>query len=212
MSQAYLLETQQGLVLVDAGAPGQQDKVLAAMRRLSRWDLRIIFITHAHLDHYGSAAAIRNTTGAKVAIHHADANIMAQGETDLGQPRGFGRVIAKLFPFLRSFIKPDPVLADILLEDGDDLSDFGLDARIVHTPGHTPGSASLLYKGRHAFVGDLISTAGKPHVQRNYATDWSQISSSLRNLASFRPEVVYPGHGSKALDGNVFLSMTEEYT
>ena len=205
-SNVYLLETRHGLVLVDAGAPGQHDRILSVLRQIGRDDLKLIFITHAHLDHYGSAAALRHKTGAKIAIHSSDAETMAQGGTDLGQSRGLGRVTSILWPALRYILKPEPVVADLLVEDGQYLDGLGMDARILHTPGHTPGSSCLLFEEGQAFVGDLISTTGKPHVQRNYATDWSAIPGSLVSLAAFRPKRLYPGHGPN-LDGAVISSL-----
>ena len=66
MARAYLIEHQAGLVLVDAGSPGYEGRVLRRMRALERLDLEVIYITHAHLDHYGSAAALRAEGGEQV--------------------------------------------------------------------------------------------------------------------------------------------------
>lgn len=195
LAPAYLIESEAGLVLVDAGLPGQSPRVLRRMRRLGRSDLRLIFITHAHLDHYGSAAALRRLTGAPIAVHSADADALASGTSPIGTTRGWGRVA---WPILRRFerlLPHEPTPPDVLLNDGDDLHAYGLDAVVVHTPGHTPGSSSLLIEGRLAFVGDLISTAGWPRVQRSYAHDWALIPQSLARVQALRPEWVYPGHG-----------------
>ena len=93
MSTAYLIESDGGLALVDAGLPRYERRVLRRMRALGRDDLRLIFITHAHLDHYGSAAALRRLTGAPIAIHRADGDTMARGDTPLGSVRGRGRLM-----------------------------------------------------------------------------------------------------------------------
>jgi glyoxylase-like metal-dependent hydrolase (beta-lactamase superfamily II) len=70
--QAYLIETPDGLFLVDCGMPGREKKIQAAMQRLGRQDLKLIFITHAHADHTGSAAALKRLTGAQVAAAPGD--------------------------------------------------------------------------------------------------------------------------------------------
>ena len=74
--QAYLIETPNGLFLVDCGMPGQQKNILPVMQRLGCQDLKLIFITHAHADHTGSAAALKKLTGAQVAIHRLDAEAL----------------------------------------------------------------------------------------------------------------------------------------
>jgi hydroxyacylglutathione hydrolase len=201
MSNAYLLESQVGMALVDAGPKYVENAVMKQMKALGRQDLQLIFITHAHLDHYGSADALRELTGASIAIHHADAASMARGLTPLGQARGRGRIVAFLFPLIKRLLGPKPTQPDLLLEDSEHLQVCGLDANLVHTPGHTPGSSCLFVEAGHAFVGDLISTSGKVHEQRFYAQDWSLIPESLSRLRKLSPKVVYPGHGRTVLDG-----------
>ena len=210
MSNAYLLETRAGMTLVDAGPINVERTVIKRMKILGRQDLQLIFITHAHLDHYGSASALRQLTGARIAVHHADADYMTCGSTPLGIARGRGRIVAFLYPLIHRLIGPKPTQPDVLLEDGEHLQVCGLDASLVHTPGHTPGSSCLFVEGGHAFVGDLISTSGKAHVQRFYAHDWSMIPGSLSRLGNLSPNFVYPGHGGIVLEGGEFQELISE--
>jgi len=197
MSQAYLIAGRAGLCLVDAGISRQERRILRAIQSLGRDDLKLIFITHAHLDHYGSASALREITGAEIAIHHADADAMARGDTILGECRGRGKIVGPFLPFVEFFPGIDPTPADILLEEGDSLSEWGFDARVLHTPGHTAGSSCLLAESRIAFAGDLLSGGRHPHAQRYYADDWSQIPTSITRLRAEKPDLVYAGHGSR---------------
>src|SRR5659263_83973 len=64
----FLVEAPGGLFLIDCGSPGQHQKVLEKMHELGRSDLKLIWITHAHYDHYGSAAALRDLTGARIGV------------------------------------------------------------------------------------------------------------------------------------------------
>ena len=207
MSLAYLVESDHGLVLVDAGLRGEEKRILAAMSRIERHDLRLIYITHAHLDHYGSAAALRRETGAPIAVHHADEPAMAAGETRLGQARGQGRILGALLPLVHPLLRPEPAEADILLEDGQHLHDYGLNGYVLHTPGHTLGSTCLVAEERLAFSGDLVTSTGGPHVQRAFAEDWDQIPTSVRRLQAVSPELVYPGHGRKLLPGSALQAL-----
>lgn len=199
MSLAYLLESEAGLILVDAGMAGEGARIVAQLKALGRDDLRLIFITHAHSDHFGAAAEVREQTGAPVAVHRADAAPMARGETVLGTARGAGHAMRLCFPLFDRLFAPVPLEADILFEDGHDFAGLGLDARVLHTPGHTIGSSSLLVSGRRAFVGDLLSTTSGPHLQRYLAQDWPALGRSLARLKAAAPELTYPGHGPEPL-------------
>lgn len=201
MSLAYLIESADALTLVDAGLRGEEGRIMAAISRLKRQDLGLIYITHGHLDHYGSAAAVRRLTGAPIAIHHADAQPMAAGETRLGEARGSGRLLGALLPLVHPLLRPEPAQADILLEDGQHLDEFGLSGRVLHTPGHTMGSTCLIVEERIAFSGDLVTTTGGAHMQRAFAEDWAQVPISVRRLQVANPEWIYPGHGRQVLDG-----------
>lgn len=200
-SQAYLVEGDSGLVLVDAGFPHKERAILRRIQALGRRELRLIYITHAHLDHYGSAAALRRLTGARVAIHGADAERMAKGETKLGIVRGWGKLGQVFLPLVELCLRPEPVEADVLLEDGEDLSEYGIEAKVFHTPGHTIGSSCLVVEGRVGFVGDLLSTKGKPHLQQFIAEDWSLYKKSVVRLGDLKLERMFPGHGRGELSG-----------
>jgi hydroxyacylglutathione hydrolase len=199
----HLIECGTALVLVDAGSRGKADRILRPILSLGK-PLRLIFITHAHLDHYGNAARIQRETGAPVAVHPADADAMARGQTHLGSVRLWGHVIKAALPLVERFVGPEPVVPDVLIEDGDDFSEYGIAARVVHVPGHTPGSCALLVDNRAAFVGDLVSPMGVPHAQMLYAVDWGQLGESLRRMQALEPEEVYSGHGGMPLDRNTF--------
>ena len=202
LSMAYLVENEAGLVLVDAGCPHYERRVLERMRSLGHASLRLIFVTHAHLDHYGSAAALRRLTGAPIAIHRADGDAMARGETPIGSVRGRGWVGRALLHLFEPYLGMEPTPPDLLLDDGDDVRPYGLDAWVLHTPGHTAGSSCLIVEDRVAFVGDLLSTSVRPHAQRLYANDWSLIPRSLDRLQAVGPEWVYSGHGRRPVSGD----------
>jgi len=201
---AYLIESQHGLVLVDAGSRGWERRILNVLKMLGRDDLRLILITHAHLDHYGSAAAIRRATGAPVAAHRDDAPAMIRGETNLGTVRSWGKLIDWSMPVVQRVLKPPSTQTDIFVDDGWRLDDFDLNAVVVHTPGHTPGSISLVVEGGLVFAGDLVSARGWPHAQWFYATDWSEIGKSITRLKTYNPAWIYTGHSGGAIRGDAF--------
>ena len=196
LSNCYVVEADSGVILIDAGAPGDADIIRSV---IDDRKLNLILITHAHFDHYGSAAEIRRRTGAPIAIHAADAEYMQRAETHLGNVKGRGKIAAAFLPLVERLYDPEPTEADVHLHDGEDLGSYGLDASVVHTPGHTVGSCSLVCGEEAAFVGDLLSTTGGAHLQRYFAMDWPALVPSLEKVKHYRPALIYAGHGKWAM-------------
>src|SRR4030095_7174858 len=141
LSNAYLVRDKKS-ILVDAGAPNQARQILSAIRwaGVDEKDISLLLHTHGHFDHAGSTAELKRKLGIPVAVHANDAFMLRDGRNGEIKPMNFeARVIAALVP--NSFERSEP---DILFEEEMDLSDFGVDAKIIFTPGHTKGSLSVL--------------------------------------------------------------------
>ena len=127
------------VTIVDAGWRGTGRGVLQSLARLGRdpADVSNIVITHYHTDHLGDAAYLSDACSARVAAHRDEAPIV-QG--DVPPPSPFtNRVLSRLMSPLVASRQPKPVAVDRRLDDGDVLGG----ARVVHSPGHTPGSISV---------------------------------------------------------------------
>jgi hydroxyacylglutathione hydrolase len=206
LSYAFMIEDTHGLYLVDSGSPGQHGRVLAKMRQLGRTDLKLIWITHAHYDHYGSADRLRALTGAQIGVHPADADALRNGLSPLGSSHKQGFLFSLLLPPLNRVWPLPATPPDFELKDGETLERFGLQATVIHTPGHTPGHTCLLLPGGIAFAGDLISRHPRPGPQSLVATDWSQLRSSLARFKALKPAWIYTGHSARPIPGAVLQS------
>ncbi len=188
-------------VIVDTGYPGNGEKILDALREndIEPSDVSLIIITHGHIDHYGSADELRKLTGAPIGMHRADAEYLKKGINYIGVPIGLaGRLFKSLL-----IRKDEPIYkaleVDIAFETDIDLKDFGIDGRIIHTPGHTAGSVSVILSDRTAIIGDLlmggILRKRTPHLPL-FANDLSQLKESIRRVLSLSPKVIHASHGS----------------
>jgi hydroxyacylglutathione hydrolase len=207
MSKAFAIESQGRLFLIDAGSPGQGKKILNQLARFSSQPLELIVVTHAHFDHYGSAQALRVLTGAKIAIGRDDYSDMCQGQTKIDLTHGLGSIGKLLLPLVEKLLKPTPTKADIILNDGDSLAQFGLPAVVLRTPGHTRGSITIVLNQTVAFVSDLIVTQPKVSSQCFYANDWGMIAGSLKRVQAIHPNQVYAGHSIKPISRAVFMKL-----
>jgi len=92
---------------------------------------------------------------------------------------------------------------DMYLNDGDDLSGYGLDAKVLHTPGHTTGSISILTQEGDFFCGDLMVNGEKPSISR-YSDNFTENKASVSKLKDLNIKKVYPGHGRPFLLDDFF--------
>ena len=191
-----------GVIAIDAGAPG---KAVQFSRGLSRAgvqpsDVQLIVLTHGHWDHVGSAAELKTLTGAKLAMHDADRPCLEQSLTLL--PPGvttWGKVFIAIHTLFLPLIKISAASVDVVLGDESfPLDQYGVLGRILHTPGHSSGSVSVLLDSGEAFVGDLAMnkfplrlTPGLPI----FAEDRGTVIESWHMLLEAGARTIYPAHG-----------------
>lgn len=180
-NRAYLIAGNQ-LVLIDSGLPFQANRIMRFIRDIGRRpdELAHIILTHHHIDHRGSARALKSLTGAKVAASKNDIPFIE------GRARAYRESLpwwVKLLHFITDlWFREENVSVDTVLQEGDTIQ--GL--RVIHTPGHTPGSISLFHiKEKALFCGDTVPyTLGKLKKPNPYTVDRAQEMASIRKLAA----------------------------
>ena len=201
VTSCYLVR-HEGTILIDTGHANQGKKFEENLSRLGvkPEEVKLILITHGHFDHIGSAAKIAEITGAPVAIHQADRERLEKGI--LVAPYGvtpWGSVMAGLLRLSKSMFRIPPAPADIVLGDDDySLEAFGIPGKVTPTPGHTPGSVTILLDNMDALVGDMAMdgppfrlSPGLPAL----AEDIEEVKESWRKLLPLGLKTIYPGHG-----------------
>ncbi len=201
---AFLIDDgDRGLTLIDTGYPKHAEAIEGDIRSLGREtsELTHILITHAHPDHLGSAKHFaRGTTPA--AIHPDDAEIARAGiihQTMKPGPGLMNKILFRLLVGSKPYEFPafDP---EEELRDGDVL-DIGGGLEVIHTPGHTFGHVSLLWRRDRGllFTGDAAGNMMGLNYMLGY-NDLEQGKRSLRKLGGLEFEAAVFGHGKPILD------------
>lgn len=194
-----ILVVEEELTLIDVGLYGSSAQIVDFISHLGRSveEIGLIIITHNHFDHMGGLAELRELTRARVAAHKAGI-VNTDEELPFPGGRGIGRLLRfRPFSSLRKHLalKPDDV--DILLEGGEVLEPLG-GLKVIHTPGHSPGSISLYSPGnRLLIVGDALvksrKSLGLPH--KMVSIDRTQAIDSAREIAQLDFDILCFGHG-----------------
>jgi glyoxylase-like metal-dependent hydrolase (beta-lactamase superfamily II) len=212
----YVVEDAGKLIVIDAGTPRDWDLLVATVRRLGRRlaDVDAVLITHAHGDHTGFAERARSTAGSRVWIHGADAPV-AHGAK---RPSTDGAVAsyllrAEMYRTAFSMVSRGghrivPIRELSTFADGEVLDVPG-NPRVIHAPGHTPGSAAIHLEARSALLtGDSLATRNPltgrvgPQIMPSGSNhDTPAALNSLAALLSVTAHTVLPGHGEPWTQG-----------
>ncbi len=196
-TNCYLLRNAQGCIVIDPGPPRGGALVIdgALQAGVKPEDIRLILITHGHLDHYGAAAEVKAWCGAPVAAYRGEDEFSRNRRNTL-PPAGTlrGSIVRWLFLLLSPLMPVHPLTMDVALDEDTDLSSYGIEGQIVYVPGHSPGSIGLITSEGDAFVGDLFVNYAVPS-QPLYLSDRTAWKTSSEQIRKLEPRMVYVGHG-----------------
>jgi glyoxylase-like metal-dependent hydrolase (beta-lactamase superfamily II) len=182
------------LTLVDAGFRGNSRWVIDFIHRLGRSEAEVslIILTHNHYDHAGGVAELKRLTPARVAIHQAD---ISDAESHPSYPQMIQRTL-RIPPFsaLHSVFSLKLSEIDLPLMGGEIFKPLG-GLEVIHTPGHTPGSISLLSRRDHLLIVSDALNRRRWLPPKMASTDQRQALDSIRKMAQLDFDLLCYGHG-----------------
>lgn len=185
-TNAYLLSIpgENKGVVID---PGMNPQPL--LKRVQDMEIEAILLTHAHFDHIGGVDQLRKLKGCPVYLHDAEAEWLTNPNRN-GSSR---------WPDLGGPIVTEP--AEYALDEGQKLQLLGLTFQMLHTPGHSPGSISILH-GKHLFGGDVLFKMSVGRTDLPGGNNNDLLDSIHGKLFKLPDEtIVYPGHGPRTTIG-----------
>jgi len=179
-----IFNKEKSAIIVDPGGEGEKISLFIEEKKLKPL---MIINSHGHADHCGANKFLKEKYSIPILIHKDDLEILNSFENKF------------IFPLMKGETSPEP---DKFLKDGD-LIEFGeTSLRIIHTPGHTPGSISILADGI-LFSGDLIFSGSVGRTDL-LGGSWTQLINSIRSKILTLPDetIILPGHGPSTTVGN----------
>ncbi len=201
LDYCYLIQDG-GTIMVDGGSPGKAKQFTQALGKIgiSPETIKLFVITHGHFDHIGSARDVKAITGAKLAMHEKEKEWLEKSLKHL--PPGvtrWGKIFHGVLELFMPLIHIPAATVDIVLGDQErSLTEYGIRGKIVATPGHSPGSVSILLESGEAFVGDLAMNKFPLRLNPGlpiFAEDLSGLKESWKRLLDQGAKTVYPAHG-----------------
>ncbi len=236
----FLLETNNGYLLIDAGMGRNYQTFLRKFQRMNVDIKKIeyIFLTHHHSDHTAFLSDFLKDTEAKLIVHKKEVSNLEEGRNIIGQykknvlfnvlNKTLKKIINNTFTLVsrpgcpsNSILKkiindtftPVKVRSEDIIIEGDDtelLKSIGIDGVILHTPGHTDGSLSIVMSDGTAFVGDtvmnFILSSPNPFVFQSM----EEVFKSWEKLHQNGAKTLYPAHG-KPIDITQVLSYRDSH-
>jgi glyoxylase-like metal-dependent hydrolase (beta-lactamase superfamily II) len=192
---------------VDTGVPKSEGKILKYLEslKIKISEIGLIVVTHGHIDHFGSAAELKTILNAPILIHKSDLNALETGKTlaETLKPNKLYWNILK-----RKVLKDSATSchADIILNGENEFSllDWKVDGKIIPTPGHTPGSLSIVLDNKESIIMDLASSGillgGIAFNSRMkhppFHDDLEQVKDSINKILKTNSQKFYLGHGN----------------
>lgn len=208
MINCFLIRGEKKHVLVDTGVPNSETKILKQLRKhgIDPKDIGLIVITHGHIDHFGSACALKHFLNVPVLVHDLDKTALLTGKSMLETLKPNRKIWDFVLKPKLAKDQATPCVPDIVLhgEETFDLSAYGIQGEIIHSPGHTPGSLSVILESGEAIIMDLASSgillggiafnARMKHPP--FHDNLTQVKQSIDRILSLKTDVFYLGHGN----------------
>ena len=192
----YVIKGENGDILIDTGFIGMRKKL---KKWLDKFNIKLVILTHAHVDHIWNAAYIRNLYNCKIAISENDIKNIGNTELYSSASKEKYENWTKLMHFgMKKFI-PEKFVIDIILKNNQIIDEFGINLKIISLKGHTDGSIGILYKN-YLFAGDaLVNRHKKPEIAYQNQNN-EEAKKSYKKIIDLSPEIIFIGHDEEIVN------------
>lgn len=208
MINCFLIKGEKKHILIDTGVPKSENKILKQLKnhRIDAEDIGLIVITHGHIDHFGSANELKEILKVPLLVHEFDRKALETGKSMIETLKPNHKIWDIILKPKLSKDTATACTADILLKEQEEYSliEWGVKGKIIHTPGHTPGSLSIVLDNGNAIIMDLASSGiflggialNSRMKHPPFHDNLKQVRSSINHILSMNTQKFYLGHGN----------------
>ena len=189
----YVIKGIDGDILIDTGFIGMKR---ALKRWLDKFNIKLVILTHAHVDHTWNTAYIKDLYKCKIALSKDDIGNIDNRNIKSKPSTNKHKRWTKLMNYGMKKLVPKEYKVDMKLSDNQIINKYGLDLKIVSLPGHTDGSIGILYKD-YLFAGDaLVNRRRQPQIAYQNQHNKAALSS-YNKIMQLDPKIIFVGHDKK---------------
>ncbi|MFL0198594.1 MBL fold metallo-hydrolase [Clostridium sp. WILCCON 0269] len=200
-SNSFLVSNRDKYLLIDTGRKNRWTELKNKLDKIGvdEKSLAALILTHTHFDHVENACKIKESYRTNLIVHKNEGDFVKSGNNPV--IRGTNPITVLITRILgerlRKLYKYKPAGYDITVDDNFDLIHLGFNAYIIHTPGHSIGSISVIIDNKIALVGDTMFGIFKSSVFPPYAENIAVMVSSWKKLLDTGCLLFIPGHGTE---------------
>lgn len=188
----YIVTSGESAVLVDTCRKQFRERIL---RECGMLNIRLIVLTHGHLDHVQNAAWLSHRLNAPVAMSRADTALLSDNLAQMLHARTLpGKIVLAASVNALRYTKIQEFSPQVWLDEGDSLERYGIPAKVIGLPGHTDGSIALDVEQSDLIVGDALMNMFYPTVSMLYH-DEAQMLRSAERITALGERTIFFGHG-----------------
>ena len=196
-SNVFLLTNGNRNILIDTGRKQYREKLISNLRSIGARAIDYLVLTHSHFDHVESAEFFKRNYRSMVFVHSSEAAFLARGKNPPLKGTMFPtKIYFSLFgEKMLTSLTYRSCEADVLVNEIESFSGYGIDAYLLHTPGHSIGSMSLIIDNEIAVVGDAMFGVFPNSIFPPFAADIKEVVKSWGKLLDTKCQIFLPMHG-----------------
>ncbi|MBD3189181.1 MAG: MBL fold metallo-hydrolase [Candidatus Heimdallarchaeota archaeon] len=205
ITNIFLIEIGEGYLLIDTSIKNKYRTFQRKLKKMniSPSEINYLLLTHHHSDHVGFANRLLAETNAKLIVHQEEVPLLEQGKNQTEGVKGVNGLLRFVWNIAKKIAPGFPPVSsrekDIVIEQEEyDLQEIGLDGKVLHTPGHTPGHISVILADGTVFTGDVIMNflqflglQKRPLI----LYDQNEVMRSWDKILQYGAKTIRPAHG-----------------